>query len=713
MTMLNILRIFMSDAKRLYTNVVAVVVIIGLSVIPCLYAWFNILSNWAPYEEEATGNLTVAVVSEDMGIELKGFELNIGDKIVSGLKENKSINWVFAENSYEAIDGAKSGDYYAAFVIPGDFSKNMISFLGGDPVHPTITYYENEKKNAIAPKITGKVKTTIQKQVNSTFVSTLAESMVSVGGYLKAGSTGSVTDTAVEKLETLESDLNTAITIMNSYIALIETSENLMTAADKVSDELDLLTESARSLADSADVAVDSAKDLTDTASDLMTDNLSNVKTDLSVMRNSVDKYAKDVDGKGTASIEKIDELYNLSKALSDFFDASTTDLDYNEDLANSKKNVENSFSALTTDLYTLKTSAENGQADSREIYDNLSKDLDSTEKAVDGLSDSYKKSVKPDVKSTMTSLSNSINQVKSLLSYSSDSLEDISAILSGYPDLMGVGKDNLIATRDDLVEMKSELLDVKDDIKNLDQNDQYAMLLRLLDSDPDQIADFISEPVGISSEAIFPVENNGSAMAAFYVVLSIWVGALILVAVIHTKVKPIEGVENMKTYQEFFGRYIVFFLIGQIQTIITVLGALLYVGIQCVHPFLFYFAMAISSWCYTLLMYSLAYAFEAVGEAIAVVLMVIQVAGAGGTFPIEVLPVAYQVLYKYMPFAYSISAARESIAGTYEYDYWKYLSALGIYIVISLVIGLFVSIPCKKMNAMIKESTEKTDLMI
>lgn len=710
--MLNILRIFMSDAKRLYTNVVAVVVIIGLSVIPCLYAWFNILSNWAPYEEEATGNLTVAVVSEDMGIELKGFELNIGDKIVSGLKENKSINWVFAENSYEAIDGAKSGDYYAAFVIPGDFSKNMISFLGGDPVHPTITYYENEKKNAIAPKITGKVKTTIQKQVNSTFVSTLAESMVSVGGYLKAGSTGSVTDTAVEKLETLESDLNTAITIMNSYIALIETSENLMTAADKVGDELDLLTESARSLADSADVAVDSAKDLTDTASDLMTDNLSNVKTDLSVMRNSVDKYAKDVDGKGTASIEKIDELYNLSKALSDFFDASTTDLDYNEDLANSKKNVENSFSALTTDLYALKTSAENGQADSREIYDNLSKDLDSTEKAVDGLSDSYKKSVKPDVKSTMTSLSNSINQVKSLLSYSSDSLEDVSTILSGYPDLMGVGKDNLIATRDDLVEMKSELLDVKDDIKNLDQNDQYAMLLRLLDSDPEQIADFISEPVGISSEAIFPVENNGSAMAAFYVVLSIWVGSLILVAVIHTKVKPIEGVENMKTYQEFFGRYIVFFLIGQIQTIITVLGALLYVGIQCVHPFLFYFAMAITSWCYTLLMYSLAYAFEAVGEAIAVVLMVIQVAGAGGTFPIEVLPVAYQVLYKYMPFAYSISAARESIAGTYEYDYWKYLSALGIYIVISLVIGLFVSIPCKKMNAMIKESTEKTDLM-
>ncbi|MCR5098029.1 MAG: hypothetical protein K6B14_03685, partial [Lachnospiraceae bacterium] len=60
-------RIFLSDFKRMSTNVVAVVVVIGLSVIPCLYAWFNILSNWAPYEAEATGNLSVAVASEDAG----------------------------------------------------------------------------------------------------------------------------------------------------------------------------------------------------------------------------------------------------------------------------------------------------------------------------------------------------------------------------------------------------------------------------------------------------------------------------------------------------------------------------------------------------------------------------------------------------------------------------------------------------------------------
>ena len=66
--MKNIFKIFISDMKRIFQNVVAVVVIMGLCVIPCLYAWFNILSNWDPYGPSATSNLKVAVVSEDEGV---------------------------------------------------------------------------------------------------------------------------------------------------------------------------------------------------------------------------------------------------------------------------------------------------------------------------------------------------------------------------------------------------------------------------------------------------------------------------------------------------------------------------------------------------------------------------------------------------------------------------------------------------------------------
>ena len=151
----------------------------------------------------------------------------------------------------------------------------------------------------------------------------------------------------------------------------------------------------------------------------------------------------------------------------------------------------------------------------------------------------------------------------------------------------------------------------------------------------------------------------------------------------------------------------------GQLQTIITVLGCILYVGIQCDHPLMFWFAASFTSFTFTIFMYSLAYAFGNVGEAAAVVLMVIQVAGSGGTFPVEVLPKVFQYLYKYMPFAHGMNALREAIAGTHGNDYWMYLTEMTAYIGVALLFGVVISIPCKKLNEKIEESKERTDLLV
>ena len=114
-----------------------------------------------------------------------------------------------------------------------------------------------------------------------------------------------------------------------------------------------------------------------------------------------------------------------------------------------------------------------------------------------------------------------------------------------------------------------------------------------------------------------------------------------------------------MKPYQEYFGRYMIFFLVGQTQTLLTVLGNLFYIKIQCHHPVLFWLAGAVASLVFTLFIYSLTVAFGNVGEALAIVVMVIQVAGAGGTFPIETLPKVYQMLHKYLLFPYGMNAMR------------------------------------------------------
>ncbi|MDD5867554.1 MAG: YhgE/Pip family protein, partial [Lachnospiraceae bacterium] len=249
--MSNIIRIFISDARRLATNVVAIVVIMGLTVIPCLYAWFNIFSNWDPYGPKATGKLQVAVASSDSGTDIETFHLNIGSLVIDNLKQNKTINWQFPKDSNKAIEGVRSGKYYAALIIDKDFTANMISFLGGDPRHPAISYYENEKKNAIAPKITGKVKTTVQEEVNHAFISTLASTLVQVSNYaVSTNQKDQLTGNALLRMKQMDQDLTVLTTVLDSYMSLIDSAKSLSDASAAVTEELGKIADNGRLMVD-------------------------------------------------------------------------------------------------------------------------------------------------------------------------------------------------------------------------------------------------------------------------------------------------------------------------------------------------------------------------------------------------------------------------------------------------------------------------------
>lgn len=146
--MKNIMRVFIRDLKNLNGNITAIIVIIGICIIPALYAWFNIAANWDPYGN--TAGIKVAVANMDQGYdatELLPGRINIGDEIVSSLKDNEQIGWTFLDYD-AAMEGVKRGDYYAAVIIPEDFSEKIASFLTDNIESPTIQYYVNEKKNA-------------------------------------------------------------------------------------------------------------------------------------------------------------------------------------------------------------------------------------------------------------------------------------------------------------------------------------------------------------------------------------------------------------------------------------------------------------------------------------------------------------------------------------------------------------------------------------
>ena len=167
-------QIFKRDLGRLFRNRAAVLILVGISVLPSLYAWFNIAANMDPYGN--TKGIQVAIANEDKGADSEQMSLDAGQNIVDNLKKNDQLGWKFVD-AKEAKKGVRSGKYYAAIVIPDNFSESLLSILSGDIKQPKLDYYINEKKNAIAPKITDTGASTIQQEINDTFTSVAAESI--------------------------------------------------------------------------------------------------------------------------------------------------------------------------------------------------------------------------------------------------------------------------------------------------------------------------------------------------------------------------------------------------------------------------------------------------------------------------------------------------------------------------------------------------------
>lgn len=704
--MITILRVFLSDAKRLRSNVVAIVIIMGLSIIPALYAWFNIMSNWDPYGPSATSQMKVAVCSQDAGVELGSLSLNIGDEVITGLKENTTIGWVFSDSKEDALEGVNSGDYYAALVVPDTFTADFISFLGGDPKNPTIAYYENSKKNAIATKITGKAKTAVQEQVNQKFISTLTEVLTESGKILADNDENGVDIVAstAAQLDEMDSSLQTYVNILNTFSLVTGSASDLAESAQSLLINTQGLFDSSQDSVSNMQSSVLSGAQTADTVSSLISISLDSVDQDLGLLSDQLDTLTVG------STYDDIKNQVDKTTAIGKNVIAVLKDLLKEGDQKVTA--VNKSFEQLDKDLTTFKKDAKVTAQSLKHLRRTIKVDIKECRNNIRSIRNTYQYQVQPDVSASVLRMEQALIQTGKMLNNIESSFGTIDRALEAYQTTLDSGADDITATKDYIVSLQTDLRKLSKSLKALSGDEQYNEMTNLLKNDPTLMAEFVASPVSLKTEKVYPIATYGSAMAPFYTVLAIWVGALILVALIHVKVAPIENLK-VRPWQAFFGRYITFFLIGQAQTAITVLGDLFYVDIQCLHPFLFWLAAAASSFVFTLLIYSLTVAMGNVGEAIAVIIMVIQVAGAGGTFPIEVLPEVYQMIYKYLPFTYCMNAMRECVGGVYQNDYWMDLSALGVYVLISLLVGLIVAIPLRRLNKVIERSKEKSKVML
>ena len=708
--MRNIWKIFTTDIRRISNNVVAVVIIMGLSILPALYAWFNIFSNWDPYEPAATSQLKVAVASDDAGAEIMGLSLNVGDSVLEALEANTTIGWVFPETTEEALEGVKNSDYYAALIIPETFTKEMLGFIDGEVDHPTIYYYENEKKNGIAPKITGKAKNAVQEQVNATFISTVAESVMKAGNALSmvnANGQVSVTDS----LDTVQKQLQDYVVMLQSFQSIMNSAEMIMSTSRNMLPDMDNVLENGRNTMIGMQTMINSSVDAVDVMGDMVSSSMNMVTEALQYLSIYADGLLAQMDSNSVGSTTDTGlgmaiGLVQGMQANMDVLGSLVTGQDAQiQEISQSLKNIE-------ADLKQLQNSKGQVDTDINTLRAQMREQIRICSKQLDNLASDYNNNVRPSFRDTGKSMQQAFLNAAAMMNGTDVNMDEISDILKEYQQTLQEGN---VSLQDSLV-IAQELLDkvnkIADNIKRITGADSYEDILSAMATDPAAVADFVSSPVQLKTVPVYPVDHYGSAASPFYTILAIWVGALFLVAIIHVGVKPIDPGDHYKAHERYFGRYLLFFLLAQIQAAIIVAGDLWLLKVNIVEPALFFLAASFTATAFSLLIYSLTLAFGDVGKAVCVIVMVLQIAGSSGTFPIELLPDTYQKIYIFFPFPYAITAMREALAGMYGTAYMEALAKLILFMLEGLLIGLVIRIPFVKLNHFVEERMEDTELM-
>lgn len=736
--MRNIIAILKRDLSRIRGSVVALIVAVGLVIVPTLYAWFNIAGSWDPYGN--TGNLKVAVANSDNGYmsDLIPVRVNIGDTVVSALRENDQLDWRFVSES-DAVEGVRSGEYYAAVVIPENFSSRMMTVFSSDAEHAEIVYYENQKANAIAPRVTDKAASTVRQQIDETFAKTISDvGLATTSSLLEfmdgdqiAAYAGNLSGTLAGAITTLRD----ASGSVDEFAGLLQSSTGLLDSTSDLLASAGTASKDAEALVGDAKTGLSGMHDALDAAVAAINQSLKDSAGDYDAAAKAIDEAFGAADAHVSLTVTQLrDASADVAKRASDMRDVQDNILAVERDVegsnlpeklkaelvqkidivANTVGNVANQQELLAKHLSDAAASLETGAADARAKAQAVKDGIAEAKGSIGGVKDSYNATLKQQI----SDLSDAVADVARR---GSDMADDLGATVTDLSHAASALSDDLAGAHAVLADASADLVSAADDLQRLKEGLDTAVTSGDLDrvrefigSDPAALADALAAPVALDRQAVYHIKNYGSAMAPFYTTLSIWVAGIVLAAMLKANVDEadVKALGNPRLHELYLGRYAFFALLAFAQATLVCAGDLLFFGIQCEHPFQFMLVGWLAGFVFSNMIYTLTVSFGDIGKAIAVVLLVMQVAGSGGTFPIEMTADFFQAVYPFLPFTHAINAMHAAMAGAYGMEFWIELGTLSLYLIPSLALGLVFRRPVIRANRWIIEKLEETKLM-
>lgn len=725
--MRNIVKLAKSDFKRMFSTVMSTIITVGLIVMPSIFCWFNILACWDVFEN--TGELKVAVANSDEGYEsdLLPIKINVGEQVISALHGNDQIGWVFTDKE-DAIDGAKSGRYYAAVVIPEDFSRDMFTFYSDDVEHAKVIYYSNEKKNAIAPKVTGQGADAVSYQVNQVF----AEKMSEIGLVLATSLSQKIDEDGIDDGVTKFADHVEKSGVRVKEIADVVRlySSALNTAADTAKDMSNLVDDIKESSTSVSATVNDSKTSLAECAKALKS-SIASIQSEFEGTSNAISTMENSMN---TIFDESTNNATSAASALRKQSSALNSRI---QDYRNLASNLEGLKSSLPTSATGAIDSAVASLNSVASILESAKNNLDSAaSKLENGVADISKeratvsnsiKAAKDDIAKLKKALNEDIVPVANNVAKHAEDLSDtVGTTLSSVFDDVPSGPSSDVPTSvsetatevsklaADLEDASGKLTDLSKKLKKALASKDVAALKQLLTGDVESFAKALAAPVLIDRIALFPTANFGSAMTPLYATLALFIGALLMMVAIRPTVCKTElrELRDPKPYQLFLGRFIMIAVMSLAQSTLMAVGNLFFLQVQVELPLLFMLCYWISGLVFAFIIYSLVSAFANLGKAIAVIMLIMQITGCGGSYPLQMLPSFVQDFSPWLPATYVVDAMRAAMFGTYGNDFWTAIATLLLFLIPAAIIGLVLNRPLSKFMSAYLAKVEESGLM-
>lgn len=717
------LSVIKNDFSKVRRSVMATCMLLFLIIIPLLFTWFNVLAAWDPFGN--TKDLKIAVASEDDGYTSDFFpiEVNAGDQVLSQLRANEQMDWVIT-NPSDAIEGTKSGEYYASIILPSTFSDDMLTFYADGSQPAQIALHTNEKKNALAPTIANKGAEGISANISETFTRTIGDVslglVTSLSDFLDQGDTQDALSRIEARAENLQSQLRNG-------------ARTARTMGD--------LTESAIPLLESAQRIIDTPRpSLSDTTRDDI--------TDISASSDALDGALSATRESYAIVGDRIDALYETANISRETRSETLNTLADNVQLnINAYEGLKDTVNTRIRPLAPAEAATLTGQLDEaiaaqESVRDRLRAasdsdsperpDFSSLDRASSAIEDVRNSGIRDQVSQlaqTLRGIGDTIELPEGDIQLNTDSLAGASAAL-----------DDVGATLDQNADRLDDLLDR---INTASRTGDLSEIAAIVGDDPEAFAQALAAPVEVERQAIYPVASFGVGMAPLYTTLALWVGALLAAVALRTDVaakltkhrpnrfdeevdleneteddtaeipsEAPEEPEEIGPFAKYFGRYGTFALVGLAQSTLLTLGLIFFVKLEPAHPFLLVLAGWVSSCIFMLLVYALTVALSNAGKALAVFLLVIQISSAGGSYPLQLLPHWFQSVSPWLPATYSIRAFRSALAGSYGADYWIALATLLLFIIPALILGVVLRKPLANYTSGLNKALAKTKMM-